>query len=380
MEDIMVAAHFSTGSGGTHGGVMEEIELHIHTAGQEPHEIMAPPEIEAGEFIRELVAGLRLPNDVIWGADDKDTGHTLVPGRTLHQNGVRSGHHLYLKTREPAAPIVSDIGSKETEQPIIVPPQPRKWSLVLTAALIPLVGAGAYFLGSSRNQQLNNSLRDSQAAVADANQRASAAEAHVAQLQQELDDVHQKEGGASAKAAQLDQQIAQLNQELDRRQKQIKADQLQATQLNQQISQLHNASAGDQDQIKRLQASAQTSAQQIATLQNDLNAKNQAIAVLEKNVIAAKGAPKQSLPARPSYGWLTWSGDVPKNNLVEIRDNQPSSGALGGRLPGVACTVEAAEDNVTIEAVPDAGTAWNRVVFRVRGKGKTTVRLLWVVR
>jgi outer membrane murein-binding lipoprotein Lpp len=360
---------------------MEEIALQVHTAGQEPHEIMAPPEIETGEFIRELVAGLRLPGDVIWEADDKDTGHTLVPGRTLHQNGVRSGHHLYLKSREPDPQVVPDTDPKEPH--IVVPPQRSKWPLILTAALIPLVGLGAFFLGSSRNQQLNDGLRSAQAAVTDANQRASAAEAHTAQFQRELDDVHQKEGGASAQVTQLNSQIAQLNQELDRRQKQIKADQLQATQLNQQITQLHTSAAGDQDQVKRLQASAQTSAQQIATLQNDLNAKTQALGVLEQQVRAlstSKGK-SVSLPARPNYGWLTWTGDIPKGNVVEIRDNQPSVGNLGGKLPGMACTVEAAEpDNVSIEAAPDAATAWNRVVFKIKGKGKTTVRLLWVVR
>src|SRR5262249_52082443 len=129
---------------------MEEIALQIHSEGHEPHEIAAPPEIETGEFIRELVLGLRLPEDVIWEADDKDTGHTLVAGKTLHQNGVRAGHHLYLKSRpHPVSP----------EPPIrpIPPPDPippiSRWPLILAIALIPVVGAGAYFLGSRQDQQ-----------------------------------------------------------------------------------------------------------------------------------------------------------------------------------------------------------------------------------
>jgi len=360
---------------------MEEIALQIHTAGQQPHEIMAPPDIETSEFIRELVVGLRLSHDLIWEADDKDTGHTLVPGRTLHENGVRSGHHLYLKSRELAPAVVPDLEPSETEPAVIVPLPGRKWSVILTAALIPLVGAGAFFLGSSRTQQLNDSMRAAKSAVADANQRASAAESRVADLQKELDEFRQKEGGANAQVTQLNSQLAQANQELDRRQKQIKADQTQVTQLNQQISQIHATEAGDQDQIKRLQASAQSSAQQIAALQNELNAKMQAISVLEKSVVSAKGSVVKQAPARPNYGWLRWTGDIPKGNVVEIRDNQPSVGTLSGKLPGMPSAVEAADpENVSIEDEPDAGTAWNRVVFKVKGKGKTTVRLLWVVR
>jgi hypothetical protein len=55
-----------------------------------------------------LVLGLRLPEDVIWEADNKDTGRTLVAGKTLHQNGVRAGHHLYLKSRPRFLKILTE--------------------------------------------------------------------------------------------------------------------------------------------------------------------------------------------------------------------------------------------------------------------------------
>ena len=354
---------------------MEEIALQIHSEGHEPHEITAPPEIETGEFIRELVLGLRLPENVLWEADDKDTGHTLAAGKTLHQNGVRAGHHLYLKSRPlPASP--------EPPPRLIPPPEPTpqtsRWPLILAIALIPIVGAGAYLLGSRQDQQLRPALRDAQAVAADANQRASAAEAHAAQLQKQLDEFQQKAGGANAQVSQLSLQVSQLTQDADKKQKQIKLDQAKIAELSQNANDLRASAAKDQDQVKRLEASAQASAQQIASLQSDLAAARQQL----QNV-AQKGKDKQppQLQPRPNYGWLIWSGDLPKGNVVEIKDNRAIVGSLSGRLPGVPCTIEAADpDNVNIDAVPDAGTAWTRVVFRVKNKNKAPVRLLWVVR
>jgi hypothetical protein len=358
---------------------MEEIALQIHSEGQEPHEITAPPGIETEEFIRELVAGLHLPGDLIWEADDKDTGHTLAPGKTLHQNGVRSGHHLYLKSRPIPAKPHPFPGGPDPIPPRPDPQRPSGWPLILAIALIPVAGVAAYSLGTGRNQQLSADLRDAHALAADANQRASAAEAKAAQLQQQFDDVQQKAGGANAQVSQLSQQITQLSQELDRRQKQIKADQTKISDITQNVNDLRANAAKDQEQMKRLEASSQAATQQAANLQNEVNAKQQIINTLQARS-SSTGKEKQA-PARPSYGWLIWNGDLPRGNVVEVRDNRPSVGSLSGRLPGTPCAVEPADpDNVSIEAAPDSGTAWNRVVFRVKNKNKAPVRLLWVAR
>ena len=65
---------------------------------------------------------------------------------------------------------------------------------------------------------------------------------------------------------------------------------------------------------------------------------------------------------------------------MEIRDNQTNVGRLtDGRLQGIRCTILVADqEHVTIVAEPDSATNWTRVVFRVSGKGKATVRLFWV--
>jgi hypothetical protein len=292
----------------------EEIGLHLHGQGIQSHEIIAPLTIETQDFIRDLVRSLNLPEVgedgkfIVWEVDDKQTGHSLAEGKTLGENGVRAGHHLYLNRKQVTPPPV--------------PPRLSTIALLVVIALIPVAGVGSYLWASGQKRPLEEAL-------AAANQRASAAEAHSAQLQLELNDLRDREKTESNA----------LKQNADSRQAQLTADAAQ-------ISQLHAAVASDQIQIKNLQTTI------------------------------------QSLHAHPRYGWLTWTGNIPNNKIVTIVNNQPTVGLLSdGRLPGADCTVEAADpQRVSIVAGPNASTAWNQLVFRVEGRGKTTVRLLWVMR
>jgi len=59
--------------------------------------------MRTAEFLQELIAGLDLPrvdaegHQPSWTIDDKDTGKTLDLQSSLEENGVRGGHHLYLR-------------------------------------------------------------------------------------------------------------------------------------------------------------------------------------------------------------------------------------------------------------------------------------------
>lgn len=87
---------------------MPDIKIHVHTQGGDSHPIEAPPDIGTEDFIRELISGLNLPmrdaenNPISWTIDDKDVGRTLDPTRSLDANGVREGHHLYLRRQVTA--------------------------------------------------------------------------------------------------------------------------------------------------------------------------------------------------------------------------------------------------------------------------------------
>jgi hypothetical protein len=115
-----------------------------------------------------------------------------------------------------------------------------------------VVGAAAYFVGGRQNQRLGPALRDAKAA-ADPNQRASAAEAQVAQLQKQLDEIQKALGSANAQVSQLNLQVSLLTQDADKKQKQIKQDQTKISELIQNANDLRANAAKDQDQIKRME-------------------------------------------------------------------------------------------------------------------------------
>jgi hypothetical protein len=355
---------------------MEEIALHIHCSGQETREITAPPDLEAGEFIRAYVTTVGLPlfgddrQPIIYEVDNKETGQKLVAGRSLLENGVRSGHHLYLKWASfPVGPVMpAPVFEKRSEH---IPPSPSKWPLIVALALIPVAAAATYLWTKGQDANLRADLTNSQTAVKAANAQVSALANDKANLQQEIDKI---KGDTTVTASEN----ARLQGEVTTAQAQVAARDKQISQLNQSMSQLRTSSAArEQDLTNRLAASAQ----QVQSLQSQLAVKQKEAAEIPTFLQQIEALKQRlSLPTRPRYGWLTWTGQIPKGNVIEIRNNKPTVGTLaGGKLPGIPCTVESADPAyVSIEAAPDAGTGWNRIVFRVNGKGQTTVRLLWI--
>lgn len=84
---------------------MRDVTLHIHTEDGNSHRAQTPLDINAGEFIKEIVGGLRLStggDDTLqrWSLYDKGTGAFLDPGRTLVENGVLAGQDLYLSQKQ----------------------------------------------------------------------------------------------------------------------------------------------------------------------------------------------------------------------------------------------------------------------------------------
>lgn len=80
-----------------------DIRIHVHTPDGETHSIEAPADIKVEELIDELIETHRLPRTDRWKIFDKDTGLELQRGRSLEENGVRAGHHLYI-TLKPVPP------------------------------------------------------------------------------------------------------------------------------------------------------------------------------------------------------------------------------------------------------------------------------------
>jgi type VII secretion system (Wss) protein YukD len=77
-----------------------EITVTIVTIGGDEHRVETPTDLKAEEFISELLTALKLPQvdaervPIKWRLDNKDTGKSLAPDKTLEENEVRDGHHL----------------------------------------------------------------------------------------------------------------------------------------------------------------------------------------------------------------------------------------------------------------------------------------------
>jgi uncharacterized ubiquitin-like protein YukD len=79
-----------------------KVNIKVFTIGGEERDVEAPLSIKTEEFIKELVIALRLPltdaegHQLNWRVDNKDTGATLDPDKTLEENRVKEGHRLML--------------------------------------------------------------------------------------------------------------------------------------------------------------------------------------------------------------------------------------------------------------------------------------------
>jgi hypothetical protein len=90
---------------------MPDLKVHVHETGGDTHEVEAPSNISTEEFIRELVLNLNLTktdangHDVRWTIDNKNTGMTLSNQKSLAEEGVQTGHHLYLRRQVDAGSL-----------------------------------------------------------------------------------------------------------------------------------------------------------------------------------------------------------------------------------------------------------------------------------
>ncbi|MGA7410195.1 MAG: EsaB/YukD family protein [Bryobacteraceae bacterium] len=359
---------------------MAEIVLRIHAEGKESHDITAPDDIVTEEFIAELRKGFRLPEtddggkSIVWEADNKDTGRPLKPKRTLLENGVRTGHNLYLR---PAARITPSIPEPPPviEPPIIpLPPRKRSWLLWAALALIPVAGIAGYLTGYlSTESQAKAALQADQSTAASMKSQYAAMATHVSQLEHERDQLRneaaERDGAATKQQADFAAQIAAKDKRL--------------ALLTAQSNELKADGARKDEQIKKLGLAAQKlpevqselAAQQKenAAGQQKLQALQQANASLQQQLQSEKG--------RQHSGVLTWTGVAKGDTTVSIHGRQANLGALTGSLPGIECAVVALDpERVTILVSPRPENNWNLLAFKVKNGTKAPVRLLWVTK
>lgn len=91
--------------------------------------------------------------------------------------------------------------------------------------------------------------------------------------------------------------------------------------------------------------------------------------------------PPEPVYSGPSSGTIVWEGAVSGTELVTIQNGVASPGTLvSGSLPGVAVILQPTDETrVTIAAAPQPADNYQRLVFRVKSKGRTRVSLRWAL-
>jgi hypothetical protein len=75
-----------------------------------------------------------------------------------------------------------------------------------------------------------------------------------------------------------------------------------------------------------------------------------------------------------------WEGEVAGAELITIENGTASSGRVTGMLPGVACLVQSSDPKrVSVATAPGPSNQWKRIVLRIQGKGRMTVKVTWAL-
>ena len=176
--------------------------------------------------------------------------------------------------------------------------------------------------------------------------------ANQANAQSAAQSADQAAAQADFERAQRDQQIAAQKAELDR----MGAEQAAAARRN-------------QEEAARLQAERDRIAMQ----------QQRASASIPQNVPQQQTAPQ--VYDGPSSGSLVWEGEVQGVTLVTIMGGKVDQGRIvSGSLPGVSVSLQPKDGkHVIIAAPPSPSNRYQRLAFRVQGKGTVQQTILWTV-
>jgi hypothetical protein len=81
----------------------EDVTFHVHAEDGKTHTVQDSPTVTPREIIRGLVESRLVTGvdhrgrHIEWCLEDRETRRTLDSAKSLQENGVRSGHHVYLR-------------------------------------------------------------------------------------------------------------------------------------------------------------------------------------------------------------------------------------------------------------------------------------------
>jgi len=150
--------------------------------------------------------------------------------------------------------------------------------------------------------------------------------------------------------------------------------------LNTAIAELNRQLASKQAEYEKLAKKQTSSRSQETQMESSLRVTEQKLKKAQDDAASLQ----QQLNAErhgAKYGKIEWTGNLDKRGeslLVEINNGKAMKGSLAGALPGVPCKIYPIDVSASVVEAPNR-TSPNHVVFRVYGKGKTSVRFFWEV-
>jgi hypothetical protein len=84
------------------------------------------------------------------------------------------------------------------------------------------------------------------------------------------------------------------------------------------------------------------------------------------------------LPSGPTEGNLTWSGEVAKNQLIQISGRSASSGSVAGdAFPGVPIQVSVTPNRFAVVSQPNPLNGFSQVSLRSTMNGHVSIVIHW---
>jgi hypothetical protein len=81
----------------------------------------------------------------------------------------------------------------------------------------------------------------------------------------------------------------------------------------------------------------------------------------------------------PGSGTIVWSGDLQKNSVLVIDDQQVSIGSTTGELPGKPVQIEVEPRDVVIRQMPNAANAWKLIILYSGNRKYSSITISWKV-
>ena len=175
--------------------------------------------------------------------------------------------------------------------------------------------------------------------------------------------------GQHSNAANLQDLQTKLQQQLTANQK-----------LNTAITELNRELSSKQTEYDKLAKKQTSSKSQETQMESSLRMTEQKLKKAQDDAASLQ----QQLNAErhgAKYGKIEWTGNLDKKGeslLVEINNGKAMKGSLAGALPGVSCKIYPIDAAASVVEAPNRANP-NHVIFRVNGKGKTSVRFFWEV-